>query len=112
MNFPESVGLLMQAGFDGYAVDFRANTRTYFDPDGETITLPTHATAPVAERFDTETIRAAIREAQAMIPGYTYAGFCRKVATAGCAGYLVSFPGRRVLYIGRDGETLTEHFPT
>ena len=29
MTFPESVRLLMEAGFDGYAVDFRRSTRTY-----------------------------------------------------------------------------------
>jgi hypothetical protein len=26
-------------------------------------------------------------------------------------GYLVSFPGRRVLYFGRTGETHAEHLP-
>ena len=111
MTFPQSVRMLMEAGFDGYAVDFRAGTRTYFCPDGTTITLPTHPTSAVAGRFDAGTVRAAIREAQVMAPGYTYAGFCRKVADAGCAGYFVSIPGRRVLYIGRDGETHTELFP-
>jgi uncharacterized protein YbcV (DUF1398 family) len=43
--------------------------------------------------------------------GYTYQGFCSKVAGAGCAGYVVSLLGRRVLYYGRTGETHTEYFP-
>ena len=30
---------------------------------------------------------------------------------AGCAGYLVSFPGRRAVYFGRTGETHVELFP-
>jgi len=30
---------------------------------------------------------------------------------AGCAGYLVSFLGRRVLYFGRSAGTHVEHFP-
>ena len=30
---------------------------------------------------------------------------------AGCAGYLVSFPGRRVLYWGRTAHTHVEMFP-
>lgn len=38
-------------------------------------------------------------------------GFCRKVAAAGCAGYVVSFPGRRAVYMGRTGETHVETFP-
>ena len=65
----------------------------------------------VAAEFNLGVVRAAIREAQALVPGYTYKGFCDKVKRAGCAGYLVSFLGRRVLYFGRTGETHTEYFP-
>ena len=35
----------------------------------------------------------------------------RKVMAAGCAGYMVSFLGKRVLYFGRTAETHVEHFP-
>ncbi len=112
MSFPESVRMLMEAGFDGYAVDFRRSTRTYYMPDGEAIELKAARTpALVAEQFDAATVKAAIREAQALVPGYTYKGFCATVAGAGCAGYLVSFTGRRVLYYGRNGATHTEYFP-
>jgi uncharacterized protein YbcV (DUF1398 family) len=112
MTFPETVRMLMEAGFDGYAVDFRRSTRTYYMPDGEAIELETERTpAPVAKRFDPAMVKEAIREAQALVPGYTYKGFCAKVAGAGCAGYLVSLAGKRVLYYGRTGETHTEYFP-
>ena len=111
MTFPEGVRLLIEAGFDGYAVDFRRSLRTYYRPDGETIELGTAPTEKVAERFDAPAIREAIREAQALVPGYAYKGFCAKAARAGCAGYLVSLPGKRVLYWGRTGETHTEYFP-
>jgi uncharacterized protein YbcV (DUF1398 family) len=112
MSFPESVKRLMDAGFDGYAVDFRCAIRTYYRPDGETLALETgRAPLAVAERFHSASVRDAIREAQAQAPGYTYKGFCAKVAEAGCAGYLVSFPGKRVLYYGRTAETHTEYFP-
>jgi uncharacterized protein YbcV (DUF1398 family) len=112
MTFPESVRILTDAGFDGYAVDFRRATRAYYRPDGEAIELETARTpSPVAERFDPASIKEALREAQALVPGYTYEGFCAKVAAAGCAGYLVSLTGKRVLYYGRSGETHTEHFP-
>ncbi|MGH8118610.1 MAG: DUF1398 family protein [Rhodanobacteraceae bacterium] len=110
-TFPEGVRMLMEAGFDGYAVDFRCSTRTYYLPDGQTITLTTATTEPVAERFDAAAIKAAIGEAQAMVPGYTYEGFCAKAARAGCAGYTVSLLGKRVLYYGRTGEAHTEYFP-
>jgi len=112
MNFAQIVGMLMNAEFDGYSVDLRSATATYYLKTGEAVTLDAvKPSAPVAERFDAETVRAAIREAQALVPGYTYKGFCAKVAAAGCAGYLVSFPGKRVLYFGRTGETHTEYFP-
>lgn len=112
MTFPAIVGQLMQAGFDGYLVDFRRAATTYYLPDGDSADLPMHAPAvPVAALFDAARVREAIREAQQQLAGYSYVGFCDKVAAAGCAGYLVSISGRRVLYFGRSGETHTEHFP-
>ena len=112
LTFPEIVGTLMSEGFDGYQADLRAGEIAYYLPDGDNVRLPAvkPATA-IAEKFDAAIVRDAIREAQANAPGYSYAGFCEKVAGAGCAGYLVSFPGRRVVYFGRTGEIHTEHFP-
>ena len=46
-----------------------------------------------------------------LVPGYTDAGFCAKVMAAGCAGYIVSFSGRRAVYFGRTAETHVEYFP-
>lgn len=112
MSFPEIVGALMAAGFESYCVDFRRATATYFLPDGESLQLLAHAVdAPIASALDGEAMRAAIREAQQQVPGYTYEGFCRKAAAAGCAGYIVSFSGRRALYFGRTAETHVELFP-
>ena len=112
MTFPQVVGTLMQEGFEGYAVDFRRAVATYYMPDGDSVELPTdRMDVPVAPSFDALRIQAAIKEAQQLVPGYTYRGFCRKVVSAGCAGYIVSFSGRRALYIGRTAETHVEHFP-
>lgn len=112
LNFPQIVGTLMEAGFESYAVDYRRATATYFLPDGTSVELSTHAVAtPVAPKFDASLMQAAIKEAQQLAPGYTYKGFCEKAAAAGCAGYVVSFSGRRALYIGRTAETHVEHFP-
>ena len=53
MTFPQSLRDLMEAGFDGYAVDFRRSTRTYYMPNGEALELKTEPTpTPVAETFD------------------------------------------------------------
>jgi hypothetical protein len=37
----------------------------------------------VAAPFDVESVLAAIRDAQANVPGYTYRGFCDRIAAAG-----------------------------
>ncbi|MFH1557585.1 MAG: DUF1398 family protein [Pseudomonadota bacterium] len=113
MSFPQIVGALGEAGFESYAVDYRRATATYYLPGGESIELPAHRVAgAIAPAFDAARLQAAIGEAQQQVPGYTYTGFCEKAVAAGCAGYLVSFSGRRALYVGRTGETHVELFPS
>ncbi|HZB90548.1 MAG TPA: DUF1398 family protein [Stellaceae bacterium] len=112
MTFPQIVKTLIEAGFESYTIDFRRAVATYYLPDGDGVELWTHRIdVPIAPSFDAASIEAAIKEAQQLAPGYTYKGFCKKVAAAGCAGYVVSFSGRRALYVGRTAETHVEHFP-
>jgi len=113
MTFPEIVGALSAAGFESYVADLRRSVVTYYLPSGESLELPSHAThAAVASRLDLAAVRAAIHEAQTLAPGYSYRGFCAKVMSAGVAGYMVSFSGRRAVYFARTGETHVELFPT
>lgn len=113
LSFPEIVGRLSEAGFDGYLTDYRCATTTYYLPGGDYIVLTMHADGvAVAEPFDVDAIQDSIRAAQRRAPGYTYRGFAASARRAGCAGYLVSLPGRRVVYFGRTGETHVEHFPS
>jgi uncharacterized protein YbcV (DUF1398 family) len=112
MDFPAIVGALAAEGFAGYLVDYRARTATYYLADGEAAALPAdhpHVTVPAA--FDAAAVAAAVGEAQRKVPGYSYRGFSAKVMAAGCAGYLVSLSGRRVVYFGRSGETHVERMP-
>ena len=112
MTFPQIVGTLMQEGFESYSIDYRRAKAIYYRIDGDSIELATHGlNGQVSEIFDTAAIQAAIREAQQLVPGYTYDGFCRKVMDAGCAGYIVSFSGRRAVYYGRTAEIHVEYFP-
>ncbi len=112
MTFPEIVGTLVRGGFESYAIDYRQSTATYFLPNGESIVLPTrHVRRSVAATLDAGALQAAVKEAQQLTSGYTYTGFCQKVMAAGCAGYIVSFSGRRAVYFGRTAETHVEHFP-
>ena len=111
MTFPEIVGQLMSAGFESYAIDLRRSVAIYYLSSGQSIELRTHNDdLAVAASFDPVALQAAIREAQMLAPGYSYKGFCRKAKAAGCAGYLVSFLGRRAVYFGRTGETHVELF--
>jgi uncharacterized protein YbcV (DUF1398 family) len=112
LSFPAIVGALVEVGFEGYEVDYRRGTATYFVPDGDSVQLGAPATlGSVAAEFKAELVEQAVREAQSGAPGYTYAGFCAKVKAAGCAGYMVSFLEKRVVYFGRTAETHVEHFP-
>lgn len=112
MSFPQIVQTLISSGFEGYLVDLRLGQATYYQSNGQSVELATHhSPVEIAAEFDANKVQAAIREAQMLVPGYTYKGFCDKVKRAGCAGYLVSFPGRRALYFGRTAETHVEHFP-
>jgi uncharacterized protein YbcV (DUF1398 family) len=112
-NFPTIVRTLRESGFEGYLVDYRTARATYFLEDGRdvTVAMPSRH-GHVAAEFKADLIAQAVREAQTGAPDYSYAGFSTKVVGAGCAGYMVSFPGRRVVYFGRTAETHVEHFPT
>lgn len=112
MDFSTIVGTLMAAGIEGYTVDYRHGTSTYFPSIGGSLQLPLpKSDQPIAAEFRARVVEQAVREAQSNAPGYTYAGFCAKVKAAGCAGYMVSFLGKRVVYFGRTAETHVEHFP-
>jgi uncharacterized protein YbcV (DUF1398 family) len=112
LSFPEIVGRLITAGFEGYSVDYRRNTQTDYLPDGDSIMLDMPASpGAIASAFDAAQVEALVRWAQANDRDYSYQAFCEKVKAAGCAGYIVSFLGRRVVYFGRTAETHVEHFP-
>ena len=112
MTFPQIVHALSEGGFESYIVDFRRSTAAYVTADGDSISLEGPSTGnAVAPCLDVEALGRAIHEAQTLAPGYTYLGFCEKAKLAGCAGYMVSFSGRRALYFGRDAATYVEPFP-
>lgn len=112
LSFPEIVGKLVAGGFEGYTVDYRRNCQTCYLPDGDSITMDMQRSAgDVAAAFDATEVERLVRWAQANPADYSYVAFSEKAKAAGCAGYFVSFPGRRVVYFGRTAETHVEHFP-
>jgi uncharacterized protein YbcV (DUF1398 family) len=112
MAFPEIAGTLITAGFEGYVVDYRRGTTTYFLPDGDSVALENRPSqGSVAPQFDAAGVASQVKWAQADPQDYSYAAFSTNLKAFGCAGYIVSFSGRRVLYFGRTAETHVEHFP-
>lgn len=113
LSFPEIVGKLISAGFEGYTVDYRRNTQTFYLPEGDSVALDMQPTSGSATSvFDAAEIERLVRWAQMNPADYSYVAFSEKAKAAGCAGYIVSFLGRRVVYFGRTAETHVEHFPT
>jgi len=111
LSFPQIIGQLIAADFEGYSVDYRRSAQSFYRQDGTSIDLALpHTAGPVAERFDAAEVERLIRWAQADAPDYRYTSFSGKAVAAGCAGYLVSFLGQRVVYYGRTGETHVELF--
>lgn len=110
MSFPDVLRVLADAGFEGYLVDYRRGSNTYYLSDGGAFELA-HLETPgmVAAEFKAATVEANIRKSQAN--AHSYREFCENVKNAGCAGYLVTILGRRVVYFGRTGQTHVEYFP-
>lgn len=110
--FPEIVGRLIAAGFEGYAVDYRRDSQTFYLADGDStaLAMPAHAGA-IGAAFDANAIERLVRWAQSGAADYSYQAFSAGAKAAGCAGYVVSFLGRRVVYFGRTAETHVEVFP-
>lgn len=110
VHFGQVVAALTEAGVESYQADFRSHSTIYFMPDGSHHRLEL-ATPPVeiADQFDAEAVRAAIRGAQR--GEVMYPAFVQLVMAAGCTGYIVWLAGRHVTYFGRRGEMHIEHFP-
>ena len=69
LDFPAIIGQLLAAGFEGYAVDYRRGTTTYYLPDGDSLELRNPGEhPPVAAAFQAPSIEAAVREAQTLAP--------------------------------------------
>ena len=65
MDFPTVFRTLATAGFEGYLVDFRKGTTTYYLSDGDNVELDNVATqGAVGPGFNSETVKANIRRSQ------------------------------------------------
>ena len=95
LGFPEIVGRLIAAGFEGYTVDYRRNSQTFYLADGDGVVLEMPPSAGrVASAFDAVAVERLVRWAQASQPDYSYVAFSEKVKAAGITRTALILVGR------------------
>jgi uncharacterized protein YbcV (DUF1398 family) len=111
MSFPEVVSQLLGAGVEYYHVDYVTKRKTFYSADGDIIVTPItyEGLPPIAADFSEAALRANILDSQRN--GQKYRDFTRRAMEAGTQGYLAFLRGKRVTYIGRQGDQHTEWFP-
>ena len=111
ISFPEVVGRLLSAGVEYYHVDYVGMKKSFYDAEGGMVVTPIdyEKLPPVAENFSLEGIKADIFESQRN--GQHYRDFTRRAMEAGVQGYFAFLRGKRVTYLGRQGDQHTEWFP-
>jgi uncharacterized protein YbcV (DUF1398 family) len=111
ISFPEVVGQLLAAGVEYYHVDYVAMEKTFYSAEGDMVVTPINYEdlPPVAADFSAEGIRADILDSQ--VNGQKYRDFTRRAMEAGVQSYFAFLRGRRVTYLGRQGDQHTEWFP-
>jgi uncharacterized protein YbcV (DUF1398 family) len=109
--FPETIRRLAADGVEWYSANLILGGKSYFGSDWShrSVPWPGGPVTPIADRFQTEGVRAAIRASQART--IDYATFLRRIAEAGVVYYTVHLRGRKAVYFGRCGEAFTEPFP-
>jgi uncharacterized protein YbcV (DUF1398 family) len=109
--FPEIVGRLIEEGVDYYHVDYRSLEFRFYGVNGEVVVAPlTFEGLPeVRKTFDSSGLRTAIRDSQTQ--GQKYRDFCSRAMLAGVQSYYTFLSGKRVIYLGRQGDQHVEWFP-
>lgn len=109
--FSVIVGNLIAAGVEYYHVDYVGLNMTFYSAEGDVVltSIPFEGLPSVAADFNAEALKAAIVDSQSN--GQKFRDFSRRAMEAGVQGYFAFLRGKRVMYLGRDGEQHTEWFP-
>lgn len=109
--FPEIVGMLVEAGVEFYHVDYLALRKTFYGGDAALVSapIPLEGLPPVAADFDAEALRANILDSQQN--HQSWRDFSVRAMQGGVQGYFAFLRGKRVTYLGRQGDQHTEWFP-
>lgn len=109
-SFPQTVQKLLALEVERYYVDYTSQQTIYYTRDSNSLCVPfPHEPTPIAGEFDVKSVKSAVISSQRN--EHTYEDFVRKTRAAGCVGYLACLTGKRVIYLGRQGDSHTEHFP-
>lgn len=111
MPFPEIVGKLIAEGVEYYHVDYASLQFHFYGAEGGVVVVPMllEALQPIAPVFDKAALQAAIVDSQQN--GQKFKDFSRRAMDAGVAGYFAFLSGKRVTYLGRQGDQHVEWFP-
>ena len=111
LPFPEIVGKLMATGVEYYQVDYAARQFNFYSAAGSVVTAPLlfEDLPAIADDFDSSALRAAVTDSQQN--GQKFRQFSQRAMQAGVQGYFAFLRGKRVVYMGRQGDQHTEWFP-
>jgi len=111
LPFPEIVGKLIAEGVEYYHVDYLCLRFTFYGETGGVVVAPLtfEGLPPVADNFNAVELKAAILDSQQK--GQKYRQFCARAMDAGVQSYYAFLGGKRVLYLGRQGDQHLEWFP-
>ena len=111
LPFPQIVGELIAQGVEYYHVDFASKSFTFYSTAGATISAPlTFEVLPsISPEWNGNALKDAILDSQQN--GQKFRQFCSRAMDAGVQGYFAFLRGRRVTYLGRNGDQHVEWFP-
>ncbi|HEY4066141.1 MAG TPA: cupin domain-containing protein [Burkholderiaceae bacterium] len=111
LPFPEIVGRLLDEGVEYYRVDYVAKQMSFYSSEGSSVVcaLSFENLPAVAAEFDGPALRTAILDSQSK--GQEFRQFSHRAVEAGVQGYYAFLRGKRVTYLGRQGEQHVEWFP-
>jgi uncharacterized protein YbcV (DUF1398 family) len=105
MPFAEIVGRLIARGVEYYLVDYRTRQFTSYGVVGGVVVapLPFEALPEIGVNFELSSLKTAIQDSQSR--GQKFRDFSARAMSAGVQSYCVFLRGRRVLYLGRQGQS-------
>lgn len=109
ISFPQVVKMLVETGIESYHVDLVRGENTYYLSTGKNYVADVAPKSKnIAKDFSAQHVAAAIKSAQA--GEIKYEEFLQKIMDAGTVFYIAYLQGKKVIYLGRNGDLHCEPF--